>query len=117
MSVGDSIVSKACAIGVISPAWAVIWGNSIPGNILLSTSHGYAQSVLKIKTNQLTEGTQKVNSSCNQSVYMAGIIRQPKFRTDSELNLAGFAHNWNDGMLEYWNNGYSSLDHVEKYDD
>jgi hypothetical protein len=32
-------------------------------------------------------------------------------------NLVRFAHNWNDGMLEYWNNGYGSLHHVEKYDD
>jgi len=23
----------------------------------------------------------------------------------------------NDGMMEYWNNGYGSLPHVEKYDD
>ncbi len=33
------------------------------------------------------------------------------------LNLVRCAHNWNDGMMEYWNNGYDSRHHVEKYDD
>jgi hypothetical protein len=23
-------------------------------------------------------------------------------------NLVRFAHNWNDGTMEYWNNGYGS---------
>jgi hypothetical protein len=32
-------------------------------------------------------------------------------------NLVRFAHNWNDGILEYRNNGYGALQHVEKYDD
>jgi len=29
----------------------------------------------------------------------------------SNKNLVRCAHNWNDGMMEYWNNGYDSLHH------
>ncbi len=32
------------------------------------------------------------------------------------LNLVRFAHNWNDGMMEYWNIG-SVLHRIEKYHD
>jgi hypothetical protein len=32
-----------------------------------------------------------------------------------ELTLV--LHNWNDGMMEYWNNGYDSRHYVEKYND
>ena len=33
------------------------------------------------------------------------------------LNLVRFAHNWNDGMLEYWNNGCNTRHHLEKFGD
>jgi hypothetical protein len=32
-------------------------------------------------------------------------------------NSVRFAHNWNDGMMGYWNNGYGARHHGEKYDD
>jgi hypothetical protein len=32
------------------------------------------------------------------------------------LNLVRFAHNWNGGMMEYWNIG-SVLHRIEKYND
>jgi len=33
-----------------------------------------------------------------------------------KLNSVRFAHNWNDGTVEYWNNGYGSRHHLAKYD-
>ena len=38
----------------------------------------------------------------------------------SQKNLVRLAHPpkaGNDGMMEYWNNGFDSLHHIEKYDD
>jgi hypothetical protein len=37
--------------------------------------------------------------------------------TDVRVKQGEDEKNRNDGMLEYWNNGYDSLHHVEKYDD
>jgi hypothetical protein len=43
-------------------------------------------------------------------------ISQGKDSMGYNLNLVRFAHNWNDGMLEYWNIG-SVMHLIEKYHD
>jgi hypothetical protein len=44
------------------------------------------------------------------SFYLQKIIKNLKWGIFREDKLVRFAHNWNDGILEYWNSGIMGSD-------